>query len=205
MKKYHLSTPNERVRGIVFSVVISIVLIALLFLLRDDITILLLTAAGVVLVVGILVLYVLNVSKAACVYDPATNTLKVLGFQERSIDLSKVTCLQTITVKSGHVEGRSLAFTDAEGTVVAIVPTYFTSKRGILAEPMAKEMAAELGLEFQANVPAWEYDEAARKAHELEVAQQEKEDAQRRKEGRKALREAKIRQKMDQIRNEKKS
>ena len=205
MKKYHLSTPNERVKGIVFSAVISIVLIALLLLLRDDITILLLTAAGVVLVVGILVLYVLNVSKAACVYDPATNTLKVLGFQERSIDLSKVTCLQTITVKSGHVEGRSLAFTDAEGTVVAIVPTYFTSKRGVLAEPMAKELAQALNLEFIANVPAWEYDEEARKAHDIEVAQQETEEAKARKEAKKALRVAKSRKQMEEIRNEKKS
>jgi hypothetical protein len=157
-----------------------------------------------ILVAAILVLYMLNVSKAACVHDPATNTLKVLGVRERTIDLNKVACLQTITVKSGHVEGRSLAFTDAEGGMVAIVPTYFTSNRGMQAEPMAKEMAADLGLEFQANVPAWEYDEEARKAHEIEVAQQEKEDAKRRKEGRKALREAKLRKKMEEIRNEKK-
>lgn len=205
MKKFQLSTPAERTAGIAFALIMSIALIALLFLLREDMTVMLFTAAGVVLIVGILVLYVLNVAKAACVYEPATNTLKVLGFQERSIDLSKVTCLQTITVKSGHVESRSLAFTDAEGALVAVVPTYFTSRRGVLAEPMAKEMAAELGLEFQANVPAWEYDEEARKAHDIEVAQQEKDDAKQRKEAKKAMREAKIRRKMDEIRNEKKS
>lgn len=205
MKKYPLSTPAERTAGIIFSLIMTAVLAVLLYALRSDLTILLLTAAGVVLVVSILALYVLNVTKAACVYDPATNTLKVLGFQERIIDLSKVTCLQTVTVKSGHVESRSLAFTDAEGAVVAVVPTYFTSKRGVLAEPMAKGMAAELGLEFQTNVPAWEYDEEARKAHEIEVALQEKEDAKARKEARKALREAKIRKKMEEIRNEKKS
>ena len=204
MKKYPLSTPAERTVGIVFSLIMIAVLAVLVYALRGDLAILLLTAAGVVLVVGILVLYMLNVSKAACVHDPETNTLKILGFQERTIDLSKVACLQTLTVKSGHVEGRSLAFTDAEGNVVAVVPTYFTSKRGVLAEPMAKEMAADLGLEFIANVPAWEYDEEARKAHEIEVAEQEKADAKARKEAKKKMREQKIRQKMDEIRKEQK-
>lgn len=204
MKKYQLSTAAERTAGILFSVAMIAVLIVLLFVLKDDLTVLLLTASGVVLVVGILVLYVLNVSKAACVADPETKTLRVLGFQERTIDLTKVACLETITVKSGHVESRSLAFTDAEGAVVAVVPTYFTSKRGVLAEPMAKEMAQDLGLEFRANVPAWEYDKEAMKIHEKEVAEQEKADAKARKEARQKAKEAKIRKKMQEIRNEKK-
>ena len=204
MKKYQLSTAAERTAGILFSVVIIAALIVLLFVLKDDLTVLLLTASGVVLVVGILVLYVLNVTKAACVADPETKTLRVMGFQERTIDLTKVACLETITVKSGHVESRSLAFTDAEGAVVAVVPTYFTSKRGVLAEPMAKEMAQDLGLEFRANVPAWEYDQEAMKIHEKEVAEQEKADAKARKEARQKAKEAKIRKKMQEIRNEKK-
>ena len=204
MKKFPLSTASERITGIIFSVIMIAVLGALLFALRNDLTILLLTAAGVVLVVGILLLYILNVTKAACIADPEAKTLLVLGFQERTIDLSNAAYLETITVKSGHIESRSLAFTDAEGSVVAIVPTYFTSKRGILAEPMAKEMAQHLNLEFKANVPAWEYDEEARKVHEIEVAEQEKADAQARKEARKKAKEAKIRQKMNEIRNEKK-
>ena len=204
MKKFPLSTASERITGIIFSVIMIVVLGALLFALRNDLTILLLTAAGVVLVVGILLLYILNVTKAACIADPEAKTLQVLGFQERTIDLSNAAYLETITVKSGHIESRSLAFTDAEGSVVAIVPTYFTSKRGILAEPMAKEMAQHLNLEFKANVPAWEYDEEARKVHEIEVAEQEKADAQARKEARKKAKEAKIRQKMNEIRNEKK-
>lgn len=204
MKKFQLSTPTERAIGIVFSVIMIAVLGVLLFALRDNLTILLLTAAGVVLIVGILLLYILNVSKAACIANPETKTLQVLGFQERTIDLSNAVYLETITVKSGHVESRSLAFTDAEGGVVAIVPTYFTSKRGVLAEPMAKELAQFLNLEFRANVPAWEYDEEARKIHEIEVAEQEKADAQARKEARQKAKEAKIRQKMDEIRKEKK-
>ena len=203
MKKYPLSTPAERTTGILFSVVMIAALGFLLYVLRNDLTILLLVSAGVLLVIAILILYVLNVVKACCVYDPQTNTLKVLGVRERTIDLNKVSCLQTITVKSGHVESRSLAFTDAEGAMVAVVPTYFTSKRGVLAEPMAKQMASDIGLEFQANVPVWEYDEEARKAHEAEVAQQEKADAKARREGKKKLMQAKIRKRMEESRNEK--
>ena len=43
------------------------------------------------------------------------------------------------------------------------------------------ELAKEMGLEFQANVEPWHYDEEKRKEHEKEVALQEKEDAKQRK------------------------
>lgn len=198
MKKYPLSTQAERIAGIAFSILTIAVLGLLLYALRSDLTILLLTFVGVSFVVVVLVLYMLNVTKAVIVYDPKGRTLKVLGFRERTIDLNKVACLQTLTVKSGHVESRSLAFSDAEGNMVAVVPTYFTSKRGVAAEPMAKAMAADLGIDFQANVPEWEYDEEARKAHEIEVAKQEKEDAKKRREAKAALRVAKLRKKYGQ-------
>ena len=204
MKKFQLSTPAERGKGIIFALITVAAMIALLYALRGDLVILLLIAVGVVPVTIILALYVLNVAKAACYPDAENKTLRVTGFQERNIDLSKAVCLETITVKSGHVEGRSLAFSDAEGNVVAIIPTYFTSNRGVLAEPMAMELAKELNLEFYANVPAWEYDEEAREVHEKEVLQQQKEDAKKRREAKKAYREAKIRKKMADIRNEKK-
>lgn len=205
MKKYPLSTLAERVAGISFSVVMIGVMAFLLYALRGDLVILLLTAVGVLMVVVVLLLYILNVNKAAVIHDTNANVLRVQGFRERIIDLNQVACLQTLTVKSGHVESRSLAFSDAEGNMVAVVPTYFTSKRGIAAEPMAKAMAAELGLEFQANVPEWEYDEEARKAHEIEVAKQEKEDAKKRREAKAALRVAKMRKRMKDARNEDKS
>lgn len=198
MKKYPLSTQAERIAGIAFSILAIAVLGFLLYALRSDLTILLLTSVGVAFVVVVLVLYMMNVTKAVIVYDPKGPTLKVLGFRERTIDLNKVACLQTLTVKSGHVESRSLAFSDAEGNMVAVVPTYFTSKRGVAAEPMAKAMAADLGIDFQANVPEWEYDEEARKAHEIEVAKQEKEDAKKRREAKAALRVAKLRKKYGQ-------
>ena len=205
MKKYPLSTSSERAAGIAFSLVFIAVLGYLLYVLRNNLTIFLLAAIGVVLICVILILYILNVTKAAVVYDPAGKTLKVQGFREWSIDLAQVTCLQTITVKSGHVESRSLAFSNAEGAVVAIVPTYFTSNRGMAAEPMAKGMAADLGIEFQANVPEWEYDEDARKAHEIEVAQQQKEDAKKRRAAKAALRQAKMRKKIENARSEQKN
>lgn len=198
MKKYPLSTKAERIAGIAFSILAIAVLCLLLYALRSDLTILLLTSVGVAFVVVVLTLYMMNVTKAVIVYDPEGRKLKVQGFRERTIDLNKVACLQTLTVKSGHVESRSLAFSDAEGNMVAVVPTYFTSKRGVAAEPMAKAMAADLGIEFQANVPEWEYDEEARKAHEIEVAKQEKEDAKKRREAKGALRVAKLRKKYGQ-------
>lgn len=197
MKKYPLSTAAERTAGIVFSVIMAAVLGFLLYVLRTNLPILLITGAGVILVAVILLLYVVNVTKAAVIHDPSSRKLKVQGFRDRIIDLDQVACLQTITVKSGHVESRSLAFSDAEGNVIAIVPTYFTSNRGMRAEPMAKEMAADLGIEFQANVPEWEYDEEARKAHDIEVAKQQKEDAKKRRAAKAALRAAKLRKRMD--------
>lgn len=202
MKSFSLSTPRERTAGILFSVVAVIALAALLFVLRQNLVILLMVGLCAVLVMAILLLYALNVTKAACVIDTENQVLRVTGFRERSIDMTKIASVQTITVKTGHVEGRSLAFADAEGGVVAIVPTYFTSNRGVLAEPMAKELAQGMNVEFVANVPVWEYDEEARKQHDIEVAQQEKEDAKARREGRKALMQAKIRKKMEENRKE---
>ena len=205
MKKYYLSTAQERTLGIVFSVIMSAALLLLLYALRNNTTVLILSAICVLLVVTILAMYVLNVSKAACVPDMENHVLRIYGVRERTIDLNQVAQLETIPVKSGQVESRSLAFTDAEGKVVAIIPTYFTSKRGVQSEPMAKELAQELNIKFKANVPAWEYDEEARKIHDEEVAKQAKEDANARREGRKSARVAKIRMKMKKMQDEDKS
>lgn len=202
MKKYPLSTAAERTAGILFSV-LSIALAALLlYYLRDNMMVLVMSGILVSIVVFVLLLYVFNVTKAVIVHNPKENVLRVKGFQERVIDLNKVTMLQTITVKSGHVEGRSLAFSDAEGEVVAIVPTYFTSNRGMGAEPMAKKMAADLGIEFLANVPEWEYDKEARKAHDIEVAKQQKEDSKKRRAAKVAYRQAKMKKRIENVRKE---
>ena len=203
MKKYYLSTSKERITGIIFSLIMIVVLVLMLVALRSNVTILLLTGICVVLVCSILVIYILNVTKAACVPDLENHVLRIQGVRERVIDLDKVAQLETIPVKSGQVESRSLAFTDEEGKVVAIVPTYFTSKRGVQSEPMAKELAQVCNLRFKANVPLWEYDEEARKIHDEEVAKQAKADAKARREGRQKARVAKIRKKMDENRKDK--
>ena len=197
MKKYYLSTPSERTAGIAFSFLVSIALVFLLFKIRSNLTIFLLAAVGVVLIIGILAMYAINAAKAACMIDEQNQILRITGFPERKIPLSKIACLETIKVKTGQVESRSLAFTDAEGGVVAIVPTYFTSNRGVLAEPMAMELAKAMNITFKSNVPAWEYDDEARKAHEIEVQVQEKEESRKRREAKKALREAKIRKRRE--------
>lgn len=203
MKKYYLSTSKERITGIIFSLIMIVVLVLMLVALRSNVTILLLTGICVVLVCSILVIYILNVTKAACVPDLENHVLRIQGVRERVVDLDKVAQLETIPVKSGQVESRSLAFTDEEGKVVAIVPTYFTSKRGVQSEPMAKELAQVCNLRFKANVPLWEYDEEARKIHDEEVAKQAKADAKARREGRQKARVAKIRKKMDENRKDK--
>ena len=204
MKKYELSTAGERIAGIALTVGIIPVLGILLWALREDLAILIFTALGCALVVAGLVYYSLSVVKAAVEPLPQEKKLRVHGIRPYTLDLANATCLETITVKSGQVTGRALYFSDAEGNVVGVVPTMFTSNHGIQAEPMAIELAKDLGLEFIANVPKWEYDEEARKVHEVEVAQQKKEEAKARREMKQKAREAKMRQKMDEIRKEKK-
>ena len=202
MKKYPLSTAAERTAGMLFSA-FSIALAALLlYCLRDNMMVLVLSSIIVSIVAIVLLLYVFNVTKAVIIHDTNENVLRVKGFQERVIDLNEVTMLQTITVKTGHVQGRSLAFSGADDQVVAIIPTYFTSNRGLAAEPMAKKMAAELGIEFLANVPEWEYNKEARKAHDIEVAKQQKEDSKKRRAAKVAYRQAKMKKRIDNVRKE---
>ena len=63
MKKYSLSTPAERTAGIAFSVLFIAVLGFLLYVLRNNLTIFLLAAIGVLLISVILILYIMNVTR----------------------------------------------------------------------------------------------------------------------------------------------
>ena len=202
MKKYFLSTKSDRIVGILFSFIMTAVLGVLVYHMRDNVTALLAIGLGTLLIVFILALYVLNVGRAACIIDEENQILRVTGFQERRIDLKKVACLETIAIKSGNVQGRSLRFSDAEGNTVSIVPTYFAFKQGIQAEPMAKELAKELNVEFRANVPEWFYDKEARKIHDEEVARQEKEEAKQHRKARIAYRAQQLRKRMNNDRKE---
>ncbi len=192
MKTFPLSSPAERICGIVFSLIMIPCLLVLLYALRFNIAVLIITALCVLLVVPILGVYVVSVVKAGCTPDLQNKKLHVRGIRSWTLDVSEAAQLETIAVKNGQVISRALIFTNAEGGIVGTVPTFFTSKQGLLAEPMAKELAKEMGLAFKANVPLWEYNEEARKEHEKEVALQEKEEAKQRRKARAARYQAKI-------------
>lgn len=187
MKTFPLSTPAERSAGIAFSAVMSAVLFVLLWALRNNIGLLIPTAIGVFLIIALLIVYVVSVLKAVCIPHPEEKTLEVRGLPNRVLDLSTATTLETISVKSGQYEGRMLVFSDAEGNIVGKVRTYFTSQRGLQAEPMSIELAKALGLQHHANVPAWEYDPVKRKEHEKQVAEEEKIASKERSKARKEL------------------
>lgn len=199
MQEFRLSTARERIVGLVFSVLAIVCMGVLLYALRSDLVILFMTAVGVVLITAFLLIYMIGVTKAACIPDRENKKLIVKGVRDRKLDLSTAVLLETIPVKSGHSTSRALYFSDAEGKIVATVPTYFTSKQGSLADPMARELAAALGLEFRANVPEWYYDKQKRIEHDKEEAQREKEEAKARREKKiKARREKLLKKYQDQ-------
>ena len=181
MKTYRLSSPAERISSILLASVVLVGEVALMYALRNDL-IMLIMAAFLCLFLGAAMVYsTVTTLRASCTYEADGKKLHVTGTRKYTLDLSGATMLQTIGVKNGHTMSRILVFSDAEGNIIASVPTVFTSNQGVWAEPMAIELAKEMGLEFQANVEPWHYDEEKRKEHEKEVALQEKEDAKQRK------------------------
>lgn len=175
MKVFPLSDPKERLTSILFSVAISLCMVFLVFVLRHDLVIMLMTLFGAALLIFFLSLYVLNVTKAACIPSQDKKSLLVKGMKDYTLDLSNAVRLETIAVKQGRSMSRTLVFSDEQENIVATLPTMFLSRSGLQAEPFAQELAQYLGLEFKANVPLWEYNEEARKEHEKQVALEEKE------------------------------
>jgi len=202
MKTYRLSTNIERIAGICFSVVITAALIILLYALRGDITILIMTAIGSFLLIAALVYYVISVTKAGCTPDPENKKLHVTGVRNYSLDLSSTTTLETVAVKNGHTTSRILVFSDAEGNVTGSVPTLFTHQQGVQAEPMAIALAKDLGLNFKANVQPWEYDKEKRAEHDKQMELEEKENAKLRREENRKKREILMKMRIDKIRKE---
>ena len=174
MKEYRLSSPEERLAGISFSVVMVIVFGILLFTVRGNLTMLITCTLAVLLITVLLGFYVLSVLKAACVLDPKAKTMEVKGFPTYTVDLSGAVLLQTLPRRSGHTSVRCLVFSDTDDKIVAAVPTLFTYKQGVRAEPLAMEIAKELGIEFKENVPVWEYDKEEMKKHLAEENEKEK-------------------------------
>ena len=96
--------------------------------------------------------------KASVTVDSEKKLLHVSGVKNYTLDLKDATLLQTFARKNGQTTVRLLVFSDKEDEIVASVPTMYTFRQGIWADPMAKEMAVELGIEFKQNVPEWQLD-----------------------------------------------
>ena len=174
MKEYRLSTASERIVSISFCAGIIVCFGILLYVLRTQIALMIACGIGMLLLSVMLVCYVINVLKAVCIVDVENKTIEVRGVANFTADISKAVLLQTIAKRNGQTAVRVLVFTDEDVQIVATIPTMFTYRQGILAEPMAKEMAKELGIDFKENVPAWEYDKEAFKEHQKQVAEEEK-------------------------------
>ena len=184
MKEYRLSTRAERIASIAFVAALIACFGLLIYALRVRPMLMLLCGLAVFAISALLAIYVVSVLKAACVINAEEKTMEVRGLSNYTVDLSNAVLLQTIARKGVQTTLRALMFSDAEENVIVVVPTMFTFKQGIYAEPMAKEMAQYLGIDFQQNVPEWEYDKEKYKEHEKEVAQQQKRDARQRRQKR---------------------
>lgn len=192
MKTFRLSTDKERIAGIAFSAVATACLLFLLFVLRKDPAILVLTAIGVLIIGLVLGIYVYTVSRASCTADPQAKKLYVKGLRDYALDLNEATTVETIGIKNGHTNTRALIFSNQEGTIVGSMPTMFTSQQGVMAEPMAMELAKALGIEFKANLNPWDYDEKARIEHDKQVTIEEKAAAKKRREAKIIARREKL-------------
>lgn len=185
IREFQLSTKKERILSVCFCVVMIAAMGALVYALRNNTMLLILCGLFGLLLSVLMVFSVATMLKSKCIVNAETKTLEVKGNPSYTKDLSKAVLLQTIAKKSGHTMSRMLVFSDAEETVLAMVPTMYTSRQGLLAEPMAKEMAQFLGIDFQENIPAWEYDKEAYEQHLKDEAEREKAERKERQEMRK--------------------
>jgi hypothetical protein len=174
IKVFPLSTVKERILSVCFCVVMIAALGALVYALRNNTMLLILCGLFGLLLSVLMVFSVATMLKSKCIVNAETKTLEVKGNPSYTKDISKVVLLQTVAKKNSQATTRMLVFSDSEERVIATVPTMYTTRQGILAEPMAKEMAQFLGIDFQANVPAWEYDKEAYEQHMKDEAEREK-------------------------------
>lgn len=185
MKEFQLSTPKERISGISFSVAMIAAFLVLLYALRNNTMMLLFALVGVVVLTATMIFSIVSITQSRCIVDTEKKIIEVKGYPSYTKDVSNAVLLETLPRKSGHAMTRVLVFSDANENVVAVIPTLYTYKQGILADPMAKEMADALGIEFRRNVPEWEYDKEKYQEHLKEEAEQEKRDRKERQELRK--------------------
>ena len=196
MKEFRLSTPGERLGSIAFSVLVVLGLGGLLFLLRNNLGLLIVCGIAGALLAFLFGVYIYNVLRTVCIVDPEKKTLTYKGINGKVFDLTSAVQLQTLPKRNGQTTIRTLVFSDEEDMIVAVVPTMFTYKQGMMAEPMAEEMAKVLGIRFKRNIPEWEFDKELYKQHIKEEAEQQKAES-------KARREAKMKHRINKYKNEK--
>ena len=182
IKEFQLSTKKDRILSVCFCVVMIAAFGALVYALRSNTLLLILCGLFGLLLSVLMVISVVSMLKAKCIVNSDTKTLEVKGNPSYTKDISSATLLQTVAKKNSQATTRMLVFSDAEERVIATSPTLYTTRQGILAEPMAKEMAQFLGIDFQANVPEWEYDKKAYEQHMKDEAEREKAERKERQE-----------------------
>lgn len=197
MKEFRLSTPGERIVSCAFAAAMAACFGILLYSLRDNTTLLTVCAVATVLITVLLAVSAVGTVKAACVADPEKKTVEVKGFSGYTVDISKAVQLQSLPRKNGQATSRVLVFSDEDDQIVATIPTMFTFKQGMMAEPLAEEMAAALGLRFKRNIPEWEFDKKLYEEHQKQVAAEERAAAKKRREERMRMRIEKRRKDMN--------
>lgn len=175
MKTYRLSSLGERLAALLISAIMVAFMAFLCIALRGDLLSLIVCVLSSVLVCFALIFYVVNLLKAAITPRPEESVLEVKGISDFTVSIAGAVTLETAGIKTGPVATRSLIFRNADNEVVASVPAFFTANQGAQAEPLAKELAGVLGLTFKPTLESWEYDKEARKQHQKELAQAEKE------------------------------
>ena len=175
MKTYRLSSLSERLTALLICAVMIAFMAFLCIALWGDLFSALICILASVLVCCALIFYVVNLLKAAVAARPEEQVLEVKGISGYTVSIASAVTLETAGIKTGPVATRSLIFRDAQGEVVASVPAFFTASQGAQAEPLAKALADDLHLTFKPTLEEWEYDKAARKEHQKQQAQKEKE------------------------------
>lgn len=195
MKEYQLSTPRERYLSAAFTVAAAAVLIVLTYAMRSNIGLLIFCGMAAVLLVGLLCFYTFSAFRSRCIVDIEGKTLEVKGYPSYSVDLSDAVQLQALLRKNGQSTIRCLVFSDEEDNIVGVVPTLFTYKQGALAEPLAKQMAQDLGIAYKETTPAWEYDKEAFEEHRKQEEAEEKANREKRRKEKMERRMAKLKKK----------
>ena len=196
MKEFRLSTPGERLVSIAFSVLVILGLGGLLFLLRSNLGLLIVCGLAAGLLALLFGVYIYNVLRTVCIVDPEKKQLTYKGINGKVFDLTSAVQLQTLPKRNGQTAIRTLVFSDEDDMIVAVIPTMFTYKQGMMAEPMAEEMAKVLGIRFKRNIPEWEFDKELYKQHIQEEAERQKAES-------KARRKAKMNHRINKYKNAK--